>query len=63
MNGKSGVTECCFVRSDVTDAPYFATPVLLGKNGLEKNLGMGELSEFERKKLQEVPLVYTCMYS
>ncbi len=30
MNGKKGVVECAFVRSDVTEAEYFATPILLG---------------------------------
>lgn len=42
------------MQSDVSEAPYFATPLLLGKNGVEQNLGMGELSDFEKKKLQEV---------
>ncbi|KAK7487961.1 hypothetical protein BaRGS_00020862 [Batillaria attramentaria] len=28
-------------------AKYFATPVLLGKEGIEKNLGMGKLIDFE----------------
>ena len=54
MAGKSDVVECAFVKSDVSEAPYFATPLLLGKNGVERNLGMGELSDFEKKKLQEV---------
>jgi len=54
MAGKSGVVECAFVKSEVTETPYFATPLLLGKNGLEQNMGMGEISEFEKKKLQEV---------
>ena len=54
MNGKEGVVECAFVKSDVTSAAYFANPILLGKGGMETNLGMGELSEFEKKKLEEV---------
>lgn len=54
MAGKSDVVECCFVSSDVTSAPYFATPVLLGKQGVEKNLGLGKLSDYETKKLDEV---------
>ena len=61
MHGKEGVVECTFVKSDVTEAAYFSTPVLLGKNGVEKIHGTGELSEFEKKKLQEVcsVLAYT----
>lgn len=54
MNGKEGVVECTFVKSDVTDAPYFSTPVLLGKNGVQEIHGMGELSDFERKQLDKV---------
>ncbi|KAL2297283.1 hypothetical protein Nmel_016579 [Mimus melanotis] len=49
MSGKQGVVECAFVRSDVTEVPYFSTPLQLGKKGLEKNLGLGKLSPFEEK--------------
>ncbi len=58
MNGKQGVTECAFVKSDQAPASYFANPVLLGKGGVEKNLGMGELSDFEKKKLEEVRVYF-----
>ncbi|XP_050458506.1 malate dehydrogenase, mitochondrial [Cataglyphis hispanica] len=51
LNGESGIVECSYVRSNVTDAKYFSTPILLGKNGLEKNLGLGKLSSFEQKLL------------
>jgi len=47
MNGKEGVVECSFVRSEETECKYFSTPLLLGKNGIEKNLGLGKLSAFE----------------
>lgn len=30
MSGKQGVVECAFVRSDVTEVPYFSTPLQLG---------------------------------
>jgi malate dehydrogenase len=46
------VVECGYVASDVTESPYFATPLLLGKNGLEKNLGLGKLSQFEEGLLK-----------
>ncbi|KAM4048454.1 malate dehydrogenase, mitochondrial [Anomaloglossus baeobatrachus] len=49
MNGKEGVIECSFVRSEETECTYFSTPLLLGKNGIEKNLGLGKLSAFEEK--------------
>merc|ERR1712243_217954 len=48
MNGQEGVVECSYVASDITESPYFATPVLLGPSGVEKNLGLGTLSEFEQ---------------
>ncbi|XP_072909908.1 malate dehydrogenase, mitochondrial [Hemitrygon akajei] len=53
MNGKEGVVECAFVRSEETESPYFSTPLLLGKNGIEKNLGLGKLSAFEEKLIAE----------
>lgn len=30
MNGKEGVVECSFVRSEETECKYFSTPLLLG---------------------------------
>ena len=54
LSGEANVVECGFVKSDITEASYFATPLLLGKNGLEKNLSYGTLSDFEKKKLEEV---------
>ncbi|PKU38117.1 malate mitochondrial [Limosa lapponica baueri] len=53
MNGKEGVIECAFVRSEETESPYFSTPLLLGKNGIEKNLGIGKISPFEQKMVAE----------
>ncbi|NWY51695.1 MDHM protein, partial [Chionis minor] len=53
MNGKEGVIECAFVRSEETESPYFSTPLLLGKNGIEKNLGIGKITPFEEKMVAE----------
>ncbi|KAA0188603.1 hypothetical protein HAZT_HAZT000829 [Hyalella azteca] len=53
LNGEQGIVECSFVRSDITEAKYFSTPILFGKNGIEKNLGLGKLTEFESKLVQE----------
>lgn len=47
LSGESGIVECAFVRSDETEAKYFSTPLLLGKNGIEKNLGLGKLIDYE----------------
>lgn len=47
LNGEEGIIECAFIRSDVTEAKYFSTPLALGPKGMTKNLGMGKLSAFE----------------
>jgi len=47
LNGTEGKVECAFVRSDETEAKYFSTPILLGKNGVEKNLGIGKILQSE----------------
>ncbi|CAD7689854.1 unnamed protein product [Nyctereutes procyonoides] len=53
MNGKEGVVECSFVKSQEADCAYFSTPLLLGKKGIEKNLGIGKISPFEEKMIAE----------
>lgn len=47
LHGETGIVECAYVRSEQTEAKYFATPILLGKNGIEKNFGMGKTIDFE----------------
>ncbi|CAH1163282.1 unnamed protein product [Phaedon cochleariae] len=53
LNGESNVIEPAYVMSDVTEAPYFASPLVLGKCGIEKNLGLGNLSDFEQDLLKK----------
>lgn len=50
--GESNVVECAYIKSDLTEATYFANPVVLGKNGVEKNLGFGQLNDYEKKLLK-----------
>jgi malate dehydrogenase len=52
INGEQ-IVECAYVRSDVTEAKYFSTPLLLGKNGIEKNLGLGQLNDYEKELLSK----------
>ncbi|XP_075983442.1 malate dehydrogenase 2 [Anticarsia gemmatalis] len=52
LNGESNVVECAYVKSDITEAAYFANPVVLGKNGVEKNLGYGKLNAYEQELLK-----------
>ncbi|XP_060595466.1 malate dehydrogenase, mitochondrial-like [Ruditapes philippinarum] len=53
MGGAIGKIECAYVRSDETDATYFATPVELNENGIKANLGIGTLIEYEKKLLSD----------
>jgi len=48
IQGDDHVVECTYVRSDVTEAKYFATPCKLGPNGIKENLGLGTLSDYEK---------------
>lgn len=52
FQGESNVVECAYIKSDVSEAKYFANPVVLGKNGVEKNLGYGKLNAFEQELLK-----------
>jgi len=48
LKGETGIIECAYVQSTVTKAAFFATPVLLGKQGAEKVYDFGNVSEFEK---------------
>ena len=53
LDGASGITECAFVESSVTDAPYFSTPVTLGPGGVSEVHGYGTLSAYEQDVLDK----------
>lgn len=53
LQGEQNVIECAYVKSNVTEATYFATPLVLGKNGIEKNLGLPALNAFEKSLLEK----------
>ena len=48
MKGSEEVTQCAFVESNLTDAPYFASPCKFGPDGVEEVLGFGTLSDYEQ---------------
>ena len=48
LRGDPGVVECAFVQSELTAAPFFASRVVLGRNGVESVLPLGPLSVSER---------------
>ncbi|XP_021811845.1 malate dehydrogenase, mitochondrial-like [Prunus avium] len=54
LNGVPDVVECSFVQSSVTELPFFASKVRLGKNGVEEVLGLGPLSDHEKQGLQSL---------
>ena len=48
LQGEDAI-DYAYVESDAGEAPYFAHPVRLGKNGLVEILSYGKLSAFEEK--------------
>merc|ERR1712032_1567115 len=46
-------TECAYVASDISDLPYFSSKVLFGEGGAVKVHPVGELNEYETKRLAE----------
>ncbi|EPS74425.1 malate dehydrogenase, mitochondrial [Genlisea aurea] len=54
LNGVPDVVECAFVQSNITELPFFASKVRLGKNGIEEVLGLGDLSDYEQQGLESL---------
>lgn len=54
LTGVPDVVECTFVQSAITELPFFASKVKLGKNGVEEVLGLGALSDFEKEGLESL---------
>ncbi|KAK2987434.1 hypothetical protein RJ640_018571 [Escallonia rubra] len=52
LRGDAGITECAFVASQVTELPFFATRVRLGRAGAEEVYQLGPLNEYERVGLE-----------
>jgi len=53
LNGKQGVVECGYIASKETEFSYFATPLLFGRNGVEKSMGVGKLSDYEKQLIEK----------
>lgn len=51
LYGERSIIECAYVASDVTEAKFFASPVLLGRNGIKRYLEVPHLAEYEEKAL------------
>ncbi|KAE9617031.1 putative malate dehydrogenase [Lupinus albus] len=54
LNGVPDVVECSFVQSNVTELPFFASKVRLGRNGVEEVFGLGALSDYEKQGLENL---------
>ncbi|PKA51366.1 Malate dehydrogenase, chloroplastic [Apostasia shenzhenica] len=54
LDGDGDVFECSFVQSELTDLPFFASRVKLGRNGVEAFVGsdLQGLTEYEVKALE-----------
>ncbi|KAL6599847.1 hypothetical protein ACP70R_045498 [Stipagrostis hirtigluma subsp. patula] len=53
LRGDAGIVECSYVASQVTELPFFASKVRLGRCGIEEILPLGPLNEFERAGLEK----------
>merc|ERR1711920_235058 len=54
LSGEAGVTECTFVESTITEAKFFASPVTLGKDGVEAIHDYGVVNEYEKKLIADM---------
>ncbi|GBG29361.1 Malate dehydrogenase, glyoxysomal [Hondaea fermentalgiana] len=52
LSGKSGIVECAYVPSDLTDLSFFASKVELGPEGAKSIVPFKDLSKFETEKLE-----------
>lgn len=53
MRGEAGIIQCAFVDSQITELPFFASKVRLGRGGIEEILPLGPLNEYEREGLEK----------
>ncbi|XP_059641263.1 malate dehydrogenase, glyoxysomal-like [Cornus florida] len=53
LRGDAGIVECAFVASPVTELPFFASKVRLGRTGVEEIHPLGPLNEYERVGLEK----------
>ncbi|KAI4459034.1 malate and lactate dehydrogenase [Holotrichia oblita] len=51
--GESNIIECAFTLNNSHGTKYISSRLLLGKNGIEKDLGIGKLSDFEQENFKK----------
>jgi len=56
LSGLAGkpVTEAAYVKSTITDLPYFSSKVTFGPKGIEKVHDLGPMNDYEKGRLEEV---------
>jgi len=54
MTTDEKIVQCAYVESTLTDAAFFASPCVFGKNGVEEVLPFGELSAYEQAWLDKL---------
>ena len=55
LQGETNIVQCSYVESNVIpNVPYFASPCLFGKDGIETVLGYGTISDYENQWLQKM---------
>ncbi|XP_010429212.1 PREDICTED: probable malate dehydrogenase, glyoxysomal [Camelina sativa] len=53
LRGDANIVECAYVASHVTELPFFASKVRLGRCGIDEVYGLGPLNEYERMGLEK----------
>merc|ERR1712232_598257 len=55
LSGLAGepTDECAYVMSNVSELPYFTSKVRFGVKGVEEVLPIGNLNDYEQKRLEE----------
>jgi malate dehydrogenase len=54
LSGEAGIVECTFVASSMTSLPFFASPVRLGRSGIEEFLPLGPMNDLEQKNYDKM---------
>ena len=54
LDGEDGVYECAYVASSVTELPYFASKVRLGRGGVAEVFPVGTVSAAEAKGVADL---------
>jgi len=54
LQGEAGIIECAYVASEVTELPFFATKVKIGRAGIEEIFPLGPLNQYEREGLEKL---------